>query len=251
MSDSFRTRLRRGDLLVGTIVGLDAPEVIEILVGAGFDWLFLDAEHAPASPQNLQRLIIAAGSTPCLVRLPTQDEIWVKRALDSGAAGIIVPQVNTAAQAANIVRYAKYPPEGARGIGIARALGYGYEVADYIGRANAETVVMVQAEHLEAVRNIEAIAAVPGIDGFFVGPYDLSASMGKTGQVADPEVVAAIDTVSRAGKARSLSLGIFGVSPESVAPRIAAGYTLVACGVDTMLLGNGARAVAQALKPAR
>lgn len=250
MSESFRARLRRGDLLIGTIVGLDSPEAIEILVGAGFDWLFLDAEHAPASPQSLQRLIIAAGATPCLVRLPTQEEIWVKRALDSGAAGIIVPQVNTAEQAATIARHAKYPPQGTRGIGIARALGYGYEVADYIARANAETVVMVQAEHIEAVRNVEAIAAVPGIDGFFVGPYDLSASMNKTGRVDDPEVVAAIDAVRRAGQARALALGIFGVSPEAVAPRIASGFTLIACGVDTLLLGNGARAVTNALRRA-
>ena len=251
MSDAFRTRLRRGDLLIGTIVGLDSPEVIEILTGAGFDWLFLDAEHAPVSPQSLQRLIIAAGKTPCLVRLPNQEEIWVKRALDCGAAGIIVPQVNDAEQAANIVRYAKYAPLGARGIGISRAQGYGYGVADYIGRANEETVVMVQAEHIEAVINIEAIAAVPGIDGFFVGPYDLSASMNKIGQVTDPEVVAAIEAVNRAGQAHGLRLGIFGVSPEAVAPRIAAGFTLIACGVDTMLLGTAARTIVSSLKSAR
>ncbi len=248
MPDSFRERLRRGDLLIGPMVCLGSPEVVEILCGAGFDWLFLEAEHAPASPQGLKNMMIAARDVPCVVRLPNHDEIWVKRALDMGAAGVIVPQVNTAEQARAIVRYAKYAPEGQRGVGVSRAHGYGYAVADYIARANQDTAVIVQAEHIDAVRNIDAITDVPGIDAVLIGPYDLSASMGKMGQVNDAEVVAAIDTVARTARRKNLRLGFFGVSVDAVKSRLADGFTLIAAGVDTMMLGQAASEVCRALK---
>ena len=248
MSNSFRERLRRGDLLVGPMVCLSSPEVVEILCGAGFDWLFLEAEHAPASPQALQHMMIAARDTPCVVRLPNHDEIWVKRALDMGAAGVIVPQVNTAEQASDAVRYAKYAPLGQRGVGVSRAHGYGYAVADYIARANQETAVIVQVEHIDAVNNIEAITDVAGLDAVLIGPYDLSASMGKMGQVNDPEVVAAIDTVARTSQRKNLRMGFFGVSVEAVKPRLAEGFTLIAAGVDTMMLGQAASELCRALK---
>lgn len=248
MQYSFRQRVRRGERLLGTIVSLDSPEVVEILCSAGFDWLFLEAEHAPQSARSLQRLIMAARDVPCVVRLPNQEEIWVKRALDAGAAGILVPQVNTAEQARAIVRYAKYPPQGCRGIGIARANGYGYEVADHIAQANDATAVVVQAEHIDAVRNIRDIAAVAGLDAVLVGPYDLSASLYKTGEVHDPEVSAAIDSVAAAAAAQRLSLGIFGVSPAAVQARIDQGFTLIACGMDTLFLGQHARECLAALK---
>ena len=248
MPNSFRARLRRGDLLVGPMVCLSSPEVVEILCGAGFNWLFLEAEHAPASPLTLQHMMIAARDTPCVVRLPNHDEIWVKRALDMGAAGVIVPQVNTADQARAVVRFAKYAPLGQRGVGVSRAHGYGYAVADYIARANDDTAVIVQAEHIEAVRNIDAITDVPGLDAVLIGPYDLSASMGKMGQVNDPEVVAAIKVVADAARRKNLKLGFFGVSVEAVKPYLAEGFTLIAAGVDTMMLGQAASELCRALK---
>ena len=248
MPNSFRKRLNRGDLLVGPMVCLSAPEVVEILCSAGFDWLFLEAEHAPVSPQALQHMMIAARDTPCVVRLPNHDEIWVKRVLDMGAAGVIVPQVNTAEQARNAVRFAKYAPVGQRGVGVSRAHGYGYAVVDYIARANDDTAVIVQAEHIDAVRNIEAITDVPGVDAVLIGPYDLSASMGKMGQVNDPEVVEAINVVARTAKRKNLKLGFFGVSADSVKPYIENGFTLIAAGVDTMLLGQAASQLCKTLK---
>ena len=244
---TFRTRLQRGDRLLGTIVSIAAPEAVEILADSGFDWLFIETEHAPIGPLELQRMIIAARDVPCVVRLPNHDEIEIKRALDAGAAGIIVPQVNTAAQARAIVAFAKYPPAGRRGVGLARANGYGYQVADAVARANAETAIIVQAEHIDAVNNIEEIVQVPGVDTVFVGPYDLSASMGKLGQLSDPAVVAAIARVRDTARKAGLSLGFFATSPDLVAPQLAAGFTLVACGVDTLFLRQGARAVAEAL----
>ncbi len=248
MPNSFRARLRRGEVLLGPMVCLSSPEVVEILCGAGFDWLFLEAEHAPASPLTLQHMMIAARDTPCVVRLPNHDEIWVKRALDMGAAGVIVPQVNTAEQARAVVRFAKYAPLGQRGVGVSRAHGYGYAVADYIARANDDTAVIVQAEHIDAVRNIDAITDVPGLDAVLIGPYDLSASMGKMGQVNDPEVVAAINVVASAARRKNLKLGFFGVSVEAVKPYLAEGFTLIAAGVDTMMLGQAASDLRRALK---
>ena len=239
MTDSFRTRLRRGDTLVGPIVTINSPEVVEVLDEVGFDWLFLDGEHSPISPAHLQRLMIAARRTPCVVRVPAHD---------GGAAGILAPLVNTAAQARTIVERAKYPPQGARGVGTARALGYGYAIADYVARANEETAVILQAEHRDAVANIEEIAATPGVDAIFVGPFDLSLSMGKPGQVADPEVVQAISHVRDVVHGRGLPLGIFGVAPESVSGWMGRGFTLIACGVDMMLLGGAARSMLAQLR---
>ncbi|MSR12995.1 MAG: 2,4-dihydroxyhept-2-ene-1,7-dioic acid aldolase [Gammaproteobacteria bacterium] len=245
---SFRARLRQREVLIGTIASLASPEAIEVLAGCGFDWLFLETEHAPVGPAELQHLIIAAHGLPCVVRLPNHDEIGIKRAFDAGAAGIIVPQVNTAEQAAAIVAGAKFPPQGRRGVGVARANGYGYAVAEYVARANDETAVIVQAEHIDAVHNIEAIVQVPGLDSVFVGPYDLSASMGRLGQLDHPEVVAAIKRVADVTLAANLTLGFFATSPEWVIPRIAAGFTFIACGVDTLFLRQGASAVREALK---
>ncbi len=247
MNASFRSRLRRREVLIGTIASLNAPEAVEILASCGFDWLFLESEHAPLGPADLQHLIIAAHGLPCVVRLPNHDEIGIKRSFDAGAAGIIAPQVNTAAQAAAIVAYAKYPPLGRRGVGVARANGYGYTVAEHVARANDETAVIVQAEHIDAVSNIEAIVQVAGLDAIFVGPYDLSASMGKLGQLDHPEVVAAIARVAQVTLAAGLALGFFATAPEWVTPRMREGFSLVACGVDTLFLRQGAQRVRETL----
>jgi 2-dehydro-3-deoxyglucarate aldolase len=247
MTDSFRTRLRRGDRLLGLICAIDSPEVIEMLSVVGFDWLFIDGEHSPLSPGSLQRLIMAARDVPCVVRVPSHDEFWIKQVLDSGAAGIIAPMVNSAEQARTVVGRAKYPPQGSRGVGTSRALGYGYGIADYVARANDDVAVIVQAEHIDAVANIDAIAATPGVDALFVGPFDLSLSMGKAGQVEDPAVMDAIARVEAAGRARGLPLGYFGISPENVGRWMTRGFTLVACGVDMMMLGAKAREVQAAL----
>ena len=238
---SFRERLIRGDLLLGTIVSLATPQIMEILTQAGFDWLFIDAEHAPLDDGDIQLLIQAAGATPCLVRIPCLDEIAIKKALDAGAVGIIVPQVNNAEQAALAVSYAKYPPWGQRGVGISRAHGYGFGFQEYLNRANEEVVVVVQAEHAVAADNIEAIVATPGIDAVFIGPYDLSASFGKMGQIEDVLVIDAVERINSACLSAGIKLGVFGTSSEAVMPYIERGHTLIAAATDTLLLGQSAR----------
>lgn len=245
----FRERLRRGDQLIGTMLTLTAPAVAEILALSGVDWLFIDAEHSVFATAELQAALQAAQSVPSLVRLASTAEEPIKKALDIGAAGIIVPQVNSAEQAAQVVRWAKYAPQGTRGVGIGRAHGYGLQLQDYIAHANERTAVVVQAEHIDAVNQIEAIVQVAGVDAVLVGPYDLSASMGHIGQVDHPEVVQAIERVTAACLSAGVRLGIFGVSAEAVQPYIDKGYTLIVAGVDTLFLAGGVRRVLAQLRP--
>jgi 2-keto-3-deoxy-L-rhamnonate aldolase RhmA len=250
MSIALRKRFLAGERLLGTMLTVPSGTVAEILADAGFDWLFVDAEHGPFEAAELERVLqTVSRRVPCLVRVPACEEIPIKRALDLGAAGIIVPQVNTAEQAHRVVQYSRYPPHGARGVGIARAHGYGLEFQPYVASANEQTLVIVQAENIRAVENIEAIASVPRVDGVLIGPYDLSASMGLMGQIDHPDVVAAIQRVTDVCRRSGLHLGIFGVTPASIRPYYEKGYTLLVSGVDTIVLGQGMRAVLAEMKP--
>lgn len=244
MTLDFRARLRGGERLLGTMVTLPEPAVTEILSKLGFDWLFVDGEHGPLETRELAAIVQAAGErTACIVRVPEAAEVPIKKALDLGAHGIIVPQVNTAEQAANVVRWARYAPEGARGVGLARAHGYGQRFREYLRSANDEIAVIVQAEHAQAVENIDAIVRVPGVDAVLLGPYDLSASLGRMGQIDHPDVTAAVERVTRVCRAAGMPLGYFGVTAAAVRPYAAQGYTLLVAGVDTLYVASGAKAV--------
>lgn len=236
---SFRSRLGEGVPLLSTMITLPNAAVAEILADAGFDWLFIDGEHGPLQTQDILAMLQALGDrTPCLVRVPAAGEAAIKTVLDLGAEGIIVPQVNTAEQAANVVQWARYAPQGSRGVGLARAHGYGRRFKEYVETANERTVVVVQAEHIRAVENIESIVKVPGVDAVLLGPYDLSASLGKMGQIDDPTVIAAIDRVTEVCQRAKMPLGYFGVTAAAVQPFIERGYTLITAGVDTLMLGQ-------------
>ena len=238
MPANFRQRFLSGERLLGTLLSIPSGAVAEILADTGFDWLFLDAEHGPLEVTELQTILQAVSRRiACLVRVPSQNEIPIKRALDLGAAGIIVPQVNTAAEAERIVELSRYAPLGARGVGIARAGGYGLNFQPYVASANDTTTVIVKAEHIRAVENIEEIVKIPGVDGVLVGPYDLSASMGLMGQIDHPDVVGAIDRVTKVCQAANMKLGIFGVTCDSIIPYRDRGFTLLVAGVDTIMLG--------------
>ena len=248
MTPSFRARLRSGERLVAPLLTLNSPAITELMSAVGFDWLFIDAEHAPLEPFQMQALLQGAGATPCVIRLPAGEEVPIKKALDIGAAGIIAPQVNSADHARRIVQAAKYAPLGQRGLGIARAHGYGLTVREYMQRANDETAVIVQAEHRDAVANIGDIVRVDGVDGVLIGPYDLSASLGRPGAVDHPDVTGAIERVRAACAEVGLPIGIFGVTAEAVQPYIARGFTMIVVGVDTLLLVHGAAAMLKATR---
>jgi len=199
MSARFRDRLLRGDRLIGTLLSLPSPELVEIASDAGFDWLFLDMEHGALEARDVLRLVQAARE-PCapLVRVPENREMWIKKALDTGAAGIIVPHVNSAEDATRAVHWSKYPPEGGRIVGFSRSNRYGTRFQESVESANVETVVIAQVEHIDGVRVIEAILDVSGVDAVFIGPYDLSASLGKPGRIQDPDVREALQAVAAA-----------------------------------------------------
>ena len=228
----FAKRLRSGETLIGTLVSLPSAEICELLSYIGYDWLFIDAEHGAFNPQQAQAMLQAASVTPCVIRVPVGEAIWIKKALDIGAAGIIIPQVHTAEQAKEIIYHCKYSPIGDRGIGIGRAHKYGIEFEQYLNNANGETAVILQAESKEAIDNIDDIVKLEGLDAILVGPYDLSASLGKPGEINDPVVQDAINTVIKSCKNAGVSLGFFGVSAEAVLPYKKKGFTLLTVGVD-------------------
>jgi 2-dehydro-3-deoxyglucarate aldolase len=249
MIQGFRKRLLAGETLFGTILNLPSASVAEILAGAEFDWLFIDMEHGAIETSALLAILQTVDrDVACIVRVPALDVAAIKHALDLGGAGIIVPQVETAADAAEAVRLARYAPAGDRGFGLARAHGYGFRVSEYLARANDEIAVIVQVEHARAVENIEAIAAVAGLDAVFIGPYDLSASLGHPGEVEHPTVIAALERVTRVCRGAGMPLGYFGMDADAVAPYMKQGYTLICAGVDCLFLGHGARRLAQQLK---
>jgi len=249
MTRNFKQRLVDGDLLIGTIISLPALEVAEIMSMAGFDWLFVDMEHTALDFQKTQQILQTVDSrTPCVVRVPALQEAWFKKCLDMGAAGIMAPQVNSAKQAAEVIRACKYPPLGGRSVGIARAHAYGMAFENYISVANNDTAIILQIEHIDAVKEIEAIAKVPGIDALFIGPYDLSASMGKTGRVEDAEVKEAISRVEEVALASGIPLGIFGTRPEAVKGFVASGFRLIAVGLDAMLLVEAGQGIVKSLR---
>lgn len=246
---SFKTRLQQNQLLLGTMLTLPSPETAEMISKCGYDWLFIDGEHGPLTTLDCQRLLQAiAGRCVSLIRVSENTEAQIKQLLDIGADGIIAPRVNTAAEAEQIVRCCKYPPDGIRGVGLGRAQGYGLDFAEYMETANQEILVVLQAEDIEAVNNIDHIVEVEGIDAIFVGPYDLSASMGKMGQLDDAEVIGAIESVSEACQKRGIALGYFGVSAENVQPYIEKGFNLICAGVDAGFVTQGAVTTIESLK---
>jgi 2-dehydro-3-deoxyglucarate aldolase/4-hydroxy-2-oxoheptanedioate aldolase len=250
MLTDFKERLARGDAFIGAFVCLPCPESAELLAEIGYDWLVLDTEHGPYGALEAQRALQAVGHRcPCVVRVPANDDVWIKKALDIGAAGVLVPMVNTAAMAAQIVRACKYAPAGTRGMGLARAHRYGTGFQDYVARANDCVAVIVQAEHIEAVEQIEAIVRVPGIDAVFVGPYDLSASMGKPGEISDPGVQAAIRRVRDATLAAGVRLGIYCSDGEAARGFVRQGYTLIGMSTDINFLAKAAGDALAAARP--
>ncbi|HEY0640807.1 MAG TPA: aldolase/citrate lyase family protein [Pseudonocardiaceae bacterium] len=242
--------LRDGPPLLGTLLTVPAPEVAEALALAGVDWLFLDGEHAPGlDPAAAQHILQAvAGRCPVLVRVPANDPAWTQRVLDAGADGVIVPHVRSVADARRAVRDARYPPLGGRGVGIARAQGYGADLAGYLARANDSTVLVAQIEDAEALDALDDILRVPGLDAVLAGPYDLSGSLGRLGDVGHPEVLAAVEHVRARCRAAGVPFGAFAGTVDAARAELAAGARFVAVGTDLGLLTGAAREVLAALR---
>lgn len=245
MTETLKQRLRSGKPAIGSWITLGHPAIAEIMARAGFDWLVVDLEHSTTSIAAAGELLrtIALCGVPPLVRLTANDANQIKRVMDAGAHGIVVPMVNTAEEAERAVAAVYYPPRGHRGVGLARAQGYGAVFADYRQWLADEAVVIVQIEHIQAVHNLEAILSVGGVDGYFIGPYDLSASMGLSGQFEHPQVVEAIARIRQVGQELHRPGGLHVVEPDpaQLRQRLAEGFQFLAYSVDIRMLDVASR----------
>lgn len=246
----FKAALREGRQQIGIWCTIPGSGHAESLAGCGFDWMVIDTEHSTVDLTTVQAMLqgVAPYPTHAVVRPGWNDPVEIKRILDAGAQSILVPYVQDADQAARAVSAVLYPPDGTRGVaGITRASRFGL-IDNYNARANAEICLLVQVETAEALANIEAIAAVPGVDGIFIGPADLAASMGHTGNPGAPEVrqaiLSAIARITRAGK----PAGILSLDQDFLREAVAAGTTFTAVDVDQAILLRGARALASSWK---
>ena len=250
MGNRLRDALVRKEVTLGAWIQIGHPVVAELLARAGFDWVCVDLEHGHIDLETMTGLFRGMSAFDCVpvARLPLNDPIWIHRVLDAGALGLIVPMVKTADEAERAVREAKYPPRGVRGYGFSRANLYGIEFQSRIATANEDIAVILQIEHKDAIPHLDAIARTPGVDGLFVGPMDLSGSMGVPGQLTHPDVVRALDTFKATCRQHQVSAGMHIVRPtdQSIRQGLAEGYTLLALGVDTLLLYEGATACLRA-----
>ena len=242
---SFKKRLQNRELLIGTWITLAHPSIAEIACRAGFDWVAIDLEHSSITPrecEDLIRVIELCGITP-LVRLTSNDKDQIKRVMDSGAAGVIVPMINSASEAAAAVSAVKYPPKGDRSIGLARAHRYGAGSGfdDYFKWQNEEAVVIVQIEHKDALSNLDAIFGVHGIDAYFIGPNDLTGSMGIPRQIHHQDYINALSEISHYAKKNNIIPGIHVVEPDLglLEKQISEGYSFIAYSLDIRILDQG------------
>ena len=247
LASSIKEKFAKGEVSIGSWMSMGHVSIAEILAAAGYDWVVVETEHTAIDVSEVLRLLISIegrGAVP-LVRLAWNDPIQAKAVMDSGAAGVIVPMVNTREEAELAVKSIKYPPVGFRGVGLARAQGYGPDFDEYMARANSDSLLMLQIEHIDAVNNIDEILEVEGIDGTYIGPYDLSTSMGLPGKLDHPGVVAAMEKVLQATLARGLAPGIHLVHPEmardALKQHVERGFRFIALGTDILFLGDSAR----------
>lgn len=245
MNDLLKKKLKANSLTIGSWITLGHTSIAEILASAGYDWLVVDLEHTTISIEQageLIRVIDLCGVAP-LVRLTSNHPDQIKRVMDAGAHGIVVPMVNSVDDAVRAVAATRYAPQGIRGVGLARAQKFGPGFGDYLKWQKDGPVVIVQIEHQDALNQLEAIFSVPGVDGFIIGPYDLSCSMGMPGEFERPEFKKAMNQILSTGLKMNFPAGLHIVEPDQARLRqiIAEGYRFIAYSVDIRMLDVAAR----------
>jgi len=246
----FKRALRAARAQIGLWSSLSSNYTVEVIAGAGFDWILLDTEHSPSELENLLTQLQAAApyATHPVVRVAWNDMVTIKRVLDVGAQSLLVPYVSSAAEAKNAVSYTRYPPCGVRGLaGTTRATRFG-RIKDYARRAHEEICLLVQVETEQALQSIEAICAVDGVDGVFIGPADLHASLGHTGEIANPKVKPLIDDAIRRIRKCGKAPGILTPNEADARHWLECGALFVAVGADVGILARGADALAAKFK---
>ena len=240
---TVRRRMEAGEGLVGTFAQGHDTAAMELLGGLGLDLLCVEAEHSAMGPETIRGLVAAAdlAGAPALVRVSGNDATAIGGALDAGAQGIVVPRVNSAAEAAAAVASTRYPPLGVRGLGPGRAAAYGGDIPAYLERANADLLLAVQVETRAAADDLDALLEVDGVDMFFVGPGDLACSLG-IADPRDPELIATIESILRRTAAAGRLTGIFAADPDAAKRWRTAGTDLVILGSDFTWLAAGVKA---------
>ena len=243
--NAFKRALNAGKPQIGLWSSLCSNYTVEVIAGAGYDWILLDMEHSPNDLESLLAQLQAAAPYPTapVVRVPWNDMVTIKRVLDVGAQSLLIPYVSTVAEAKSAVAATRYPPAGVRGVaGTTRATRFG-RVPGYAKKAHEEICVLVQVETREGLDNIEAICAVEGVDGVFIGPADLHASLGHTGETANPAVVPLMEEAMRRIRKAGRAPGYLSPVEGDARKMLAAGALFVAVGADVGILARGAEAL--------
>ncbi len=245
IKSKLKAKLASNELTLGSWLTIPHQSIVEIMSSAGFEWLTIDIEHSAIDFQTTQNLIghIQANDMEALVRVSKNDEVVIKRVMDAGANGVIVPMVKDANEARDAVAFTKYPPFGKRGVGLSRAQHYGIGFESYKKWVQEESVVIVQIEHISAVENLAEILDVEGIDGIIVGPYDLSASMGKPGMFDDDDVKEVLKRIDKITLEKKKPLGFHVIDSDhlKMIEKIDKRYSLLAFSLDFFFLGDKAR----------
>lgn len=250
--NTFKSSLLKHQHQTGLFMGMNSPVSAEILATCGFDFLLIDAEHGLYDLPTLQAQLQAVAAYPvhCLVRPVSHDPALIRQLLGIGVQSLLVPMVNTAAQAHALVDAMHYPPRGSRGVGTGLERGARWNAADnYFDQVAERLCLVVQIESLEGLSNLDAICAVPGVDGVFIGPNDLAAAMGYLGQVRHPTVIDTIHSTLKRIRASGKAAGIFCAQPEHAGDWHNSGASFLALGADTALLRNAALQLRQRVIP--
>lgn len=248
----LKEKIRNGKLTIGSWLTIPHISIIEIMATAGFEWLTIDIEHSAIDIESIQSMInaIQGKGIKAFVRVYDNDEVIIKRVLDSGADGIIVPMIKSKAEAQKIVDHVYYPPKGKRGVGLSRAQNFGIGFEEYKEKLNKEIIIIAQIEHIDAIINLDDILSVNEIDGTIIGPYDLSASMGKPGHFNEKDVMQAVEKYDQICDKLNKPKGSHVISSNhaETKEKINSGYTFLAFSLDFFFLGDKAREEMKKLK---
>jgi len=248
--NEFKKRLLAHEQRVGLFATLNSPALVELLAGWGFDWVLIDTEHSPSEMADVieQLRVLEGHGVAAVVRPAWSDRILIKRLLDAGARTLLIPSVDTAEEATAAVSFTRYPPEGVRGVsGSTRAASYGQH-PDYLRTAADDICILVQIETATALQNLEEIASTPGVDGVFIGPADLAASLGHLGDSQHPEVQHAVDDAFRRLQAIGKARGYLTLNSHEARVRMQQGVEMVGVATDTSIVNNGAAVVLDNLR---
>lgn len=247
---NFKQKLHSGEVAYGLTLTIGNPQIAELVSNLGFDWVWIETEHTTMGLETVlaQLQAISGTGTQAVVRVDCNDQTTIKRILDIGPDGILIPSVNSREDAEKAIKFIKYPPLGERGIGLARAQGYGLKLGSYIKSANDEVATIFMIEHILAVQNIEEILQVEGVDGIIIGALDLAGSMNLQNDLSNPLIEVEVQKVLLACKKAGIACGAFVGDPNQAKARIQEGFRLLTLGADVLLLASSAKNVLDSVK---